>query len=181
MENKQAKTSIVLIFFVFFAFFMLVFYVALIYGFTTFDNVARQIDINVSGQNFSQIYNATLGRGITTTIDVANDSALLFILGMVVVMSLFGYAARENQKLWFILDLFILFVAMILGIYMSRAYNTYINADAGFLNIASTNFQTASTLILNLPFIIPAIWLIIVVITYGLTRKPEGGSIGIGY
>ncbi|HEC66148.1 MAG TPA: hypothetical protein ENI23_12715 [bacterium] len=170
-RNKRGLISLMLIFFIFFALFVMIIAGTAFYGIETFDNAARNITgMNVGNVSFSDTYEDTLGRGLRTVLSTLSTISMALILGMIIVMLIIGFKMPKQNKLWIILDLFIIVVAFIAAVYISVIFNDFINSSETFLNIYSVDLQKPSTFLLNLPFVIAIVGGLIILATYVSSR-----------
>lgn len=163
--------TLMLIFFIFFAFFIVVFAGTAFYGLNVFHNAASNLtDITIGNISFEDTYDDTLGAGLETVISTLSKMSFALVLGMIVVMLIIGFKMPHTNKLWIILDIFIIVVAFIVAVYLTIIFNSFINSDDIFLDIYSTQIQSASTYLLNLPLVITVVGALIMIVTY-ISRK----------
>lgn len=137
----------------------------------TVDDAFESVDLNISGYTFNETYQDTLGLGVNAIIDQADMWGMFLLFGMVLLMIICGYFFNSNQKLWIILEIFILVVTFIIAGVLQYTFNEAIHASSELLDIYSTQLEKSSTFILALPFIIPVIWLIMMIIVYGRFKR----------
>ena len=163
-----------LLFFVFFALFLVFGAGILYFSADVVDSSFTAIgDLSIGGIDFNQTYQNTLGIGISASKNTITTASIGLLLGMVVVMMLMGYFLRGTNRLWIILDLFIILVAFITAVYLSRSFDTFINLNSDLFSIFSNDLETSSRFVLNLPFVIPIIGVLIMLVTYATGRKKE--------
>ncbi len=169
--------SIMLIPILFIGFFVITIVLfASLYVANTVDDLMNDIDFSVAegtlqNRTFIQVYNDTLGEGVHTIQENSDNWGMFLLLGMVLLMFICGFTFNENQKLWLILEFVILIVAFIFAITFSFMHNELIHTDTEFLDIYSNDLQKSSTFMLTLPVIIPVVWMIMMILTYGRFKK----------
>ncbi len=166
--------TIMLIVFIFLVFIGVIVLGVLFFGLEQIDQLFSEITFNITSsslnQSFNETYQETLGIGISATLNSLSNLALGLILGMILVMMIMGFALKSN-RLWVVLDIIIIVIAFTGAVYISNAFDTFINSDAAFLDIFSNELQLPSTFLLNLPFYIAIIGVLIIIITYAATRR----------
>lgn len=173
-RNKRGIITVMLIFFVFFALFVVIIAGTAFYGLETFHDVGGNITgITVGNVSFAETYQDTLGGGLQTLIGTLSTSALALLLGMIIVMLIVGFRVPKHNRVWIILDIFIIIVAFIVAVYISIVFSSFINSSETFLNIYSGELQKSSTFLLNLPFIIAITGGLIIIVHY-VTFKSGG-------
>ncbi len=151
-----------------------------VYGGNLVDQTFSNIDVTIGDQNFTEVYDATLGQGINAFLNSADNYGLGLLLGMIVLMVIASYSFSEKQKAWIVVEFVILIIALILTVMVQGAYNTVINSSTILLDIYSVDLIQSSKFILNLHIIIPVVWSFIIILTYGLFRK-ERTTGDLGY
>ena len=150
-----------------------------VYGGNLVDQTMTSIDITIGEQNFTEVYEGTLGKGIDAFLNSADNYALALLLGMVILMLLASYTFLEKQKVWIVAEFCILIVAFIFAVMIQGIYNTFINSSTVLLDIYSVDLIKSSKFILNLPVIIPIVWSFMVILSYSIFRKErEIGDLG---
>lgn len=173
MVYKKGFTSIMLIFFVFFAFFVVVFAGVTFYGMETFRDASNITDFQVGNVSFSETYENTLGQGLETVISTLSTVSFALLLGMIIVMLIIGFKTRDKNRLWVILDIFIIIVAFVTAVYISITFNSFINSNEIFLDIYSIDIQKSSAFLLNLPLVIAVVGGLIILATYIPFKRKE--------
>ncbi len=180
--NKAGKLNSVMIFVLLFLGFIGIIIMGIfVYGGNLVEKTFKSIDIIIGDQNFTEVYDETLGKGINSFLNSADNYGLGLLLGMVLLMAIISYAFSEKQKAWIVLELLILIVAFIFAVMLQGAYNTVINSSTTLLDIYSIDLIKSSKFILNLPIIIPVVWAFIVILTYGVFKRPRRAGEDIGY
>jgi len=166
-RNRRGVVTLMLIFFIFFALFTVVIAGTALYGFETFDSTLSNLSgINIGNVSFEESYNDTIGRGLKTVISTFSTVSFALVLGMIIVMLVIGFKSSKDNKLWIVLDVFIIVVAFATSVYISIAFSSFINSSSTFLDIYSVDLQRTSTFLLNLPFVIAIIGAMIILVTY---------------
>jgi len=159
--------SLMLIISIFVIFFCIIFLGLITYTFITFNDVITEVDFNLTENlSFQETYNETLGVGINAVIDQADNWGIFLVFGMVIMMILCGFVFRSNQKLWLILEIFILVTAFILAGVLQYTFNETIHSSDELLDVYSNNIQKSSTFMLYLPLIIVVIWFLVIIVAY---------------
>ncbi len=181
MGKAGKLNALMLIVLIFLGFFGILMMGIFVYGANLIDQTFSSIDVTIGDQNFTEVYDETLGRGINVFLDGADNYGLALLLGMVLLMAITSYTFSERQKIWIVAEFVILIIAFILAVSIQGAYNTVINSSTTLLNIYSIDLIKSSKFILNLPIIIPVVWSFIVIITYGIFRRERRIGTDIGY
>ncbi len=152
----------------------------LVYGANLIDDTFRSIDVEIGNVSFITAYNDTLGIGISTIQNSADNYGLGLLLGMVLLMVISGFMFKEKQKVWIVAEFAILIIAFIFAVSIQRAYDLVINSSTALLDIYSVDLVNSSKFILNLPTIVPIVWAFIIILSYGLFKKrePTIGDVG---
>ncbi len=180
-KGKAGKLNAVMLFVLIFLGFMgIVIMGIFVYGANLIDQTFTSMDIQIGNVSFQEAYNDTLGIGINVILNSADNYGLGLLLGMIILIVISSFIFHEKQKVWIVLEFFILIVAFILAVTIQRTYNIVINSSTELLDIYSIDLINSSTFILNLPIIIPIVWAFIIILSYGLFRKKESlfGDIG---
>ena len=152
-----------------------------VYGANLIDQTFSSIDITIGDQNFTEVYDETLGKGINAFLNSADNYGLFLLLGMILLMVITSYTFSEKQKTWIVVEFVILIIAFIFAGMIQGAYNTVINSSTTLLDIYSVDMIKSSKFILNLPIIIPVVWAFIVILTYGIFRRGREVGRDLGY
>lgn len=175
--DKKGMSTIQLIVFAFFAFFVVIFAGAAIYGLSIFDGVMSGVNLNINGQNFSAIYESTMGQGIDAVLGLADIFCVSLLFGMIIVMMIVGYYWGDDKKrLWIIFDLFIIIAVYILAVYLQNYFLTFLGTNAIDSTIYTDQLPKASRILTSLPYLIPSIGALIMVVTYGLAKRRSEAS-----
>ena len=180
--SKAGKLNSLMIFVLIFLGFMGIIIMGIfVYGGNLVNQTFKSIDVTIGDQNFTEVYDATLGKGINAFLNSADEYGLGLLLGMIILMVIISYSFAEKQKTWIVLEFVILIVAFIFAVMIQNAYSTVINSSTTFLNIYSIDLIKSSKFILNLPIIIPIVWCFIVTLVYGISKRPKRIGEDIGY
>lgn len=171
--DKKGMSLIPLIAYVFLAFFIVLFLGVLLYGLGLFDDAMLGFNVVINGQNFTEVYQQTTQQGINAIFAIADVSALALLLGMILVMMIVGYYwGDESKRLWIIMDLFIIIVAFVISVYLQNYFIDFINSQ-GFVDstVFTVDLAKSSRVIARLPYFVPIAGILIMIVTYGLSRR----------
>lgn len=166
-----------------FAFVFLVFFIVIIFGIIYYaaykaDSIMGGITgLSIGDVDFHDKYEETLGSGINSLINTLSVTSLFLILGLVVVMMIMGYHLRDTNKLWIIMDIFLILAAFLCSVYLSNTFDDLINSNGELFSVYSGEFETPSRLLLNLPIIVPIVGVLIMIVTYATVRKKESNVV----
>ncbi len=166
IRSKRGFTTLLLFFFIAISFIIVVIFGTFFYGLEVYDNVSRNITLELGDINFTSTYADTLGSGISATLNALTISAMAIIAGMIIVMLLISFRFKQNNTLLIVLDIFIIIVAFVAAIYISQSFDTFINSSSEFLDIYSVDFDRPSRFILNLPTIVAILGALMMMINY---------------
>ncbi len=161
---------IVLLFLGFFTAFIIGIFV---YAANITDTLFHSIDLEIGNQNFTQVYDDTLGQGIDSFLAMADYMGISILLGMLILIIITSYIFSSKKRLWILIEFVILIVSFIIAVTLQRAYDTIINSSTVLLDVYSNQLTTTSTFILNFPSIIVITWAISVIVAYGALPKPK--------
>ncbi len=180
VKGKAGKLNAVMLILLIFLGFMAIIMMGVgVYMANIVDSTFSNIDITIGDQNFTEVYDDTLGIGINVFLNSADNYGLGLLLGMILLMVISSLIFKEKQKAWIVLEFVILLAAFIFAVTIQRSYDLIINSSTAFLDIYSVDLINSSKFILNLPLIITIVWSFIVIITYGLFKKERGfGDLG---
>ena len=181
MGKAGKLNALMLIVLIFLGFMGIIIMGIFVYGANLVNQTFSNIDVTIGDQNFTEVYDETLGKGINVFLNSADNYGLTLLLGMVLLMAITSYAFSERQKVWIVAEFVILIIAFILAVSIQGAYNTVINSSTTLLDIYSIDLIKSSKFILNLPIIIPVVWSFIVIITYGIFKRERRIGTDIGY
>jgi len=181
MGKAGKLKALMLIVFIFLGFFGILIMGIFVYGANLVNQTFSSIDLTIGDQNFTEVYDETLGKGINAFLNSADNYGLFLLLGMILLMVITSYTFSERQKTWIVAEFVILIIAFIFAVMIQGAYNTVINSSTTLLDIYSIDMIKSSKFILNLPIIIPIVWAFIVIITYGIFRRERRIGSDIGY
>lgn len=182
--DKKGMSLIPLLGYTFLAFFIVLFLGIFLYGLSLFDNAASGFNVIIGTQNFTEVYQQTTQQGVNAIFAIADVASLILLLGMIIVMVIVGYFWGDStKKLWAILDLLIIIIAFIISVQLQGYFVDFINSDAfSGSTVFTSTLGKSSGLIVRLPYLIPVIGIIIMIVTYGLARKkPESAFSDLGY
>ena len=172
VKGKAGKLSaLMLIVLIFLGFIAVLIMGIFVYGANIVDQTFSSIDITIGDQNFTEVYDDTLGRGINAFLNSADNYGLGLLLGMVILMAITSFTFSEKQKAWIVAEFVILIIAFIFAVIIQGAYDTVINSSTTLLDIYSVDLINSSKFILNLHVIIPVVWSFMILLTYGISRK----------
>ena len=174
VKGKAGKLSaLMLIVLIFLGFIAVLIMGIFVYGANIVNQTFSSIDITIGDQNFTEVYDDTLGQGINAFLNSADNYGLGLLLGLVVLMAITSYAFSEKQKAWIVAEFVILIIAFIISVMIQGAYDTIINSSTTLLDIYSVDLINSSKFILNLHIIVPVVWAFMIILTYGLFRKDK--------
>ncbi len=180
--NKTGKLNALMIFVLIFLGVLAIIIMGIfVYGGNLVEQTFHSIDVVIGDQNFTEVYDDTLGKGINAFLNGADEYGLGLLLGMIILMVILSFTFSENQKTWIVLEFVILIVAFIFAVMIQNTYNIIINSSTTFLDIYSVDLIKSSKFILNLPIIVPIVWAFIVILTYGISKRPRRTGEGIGF
>lgn len=137
-------------------------------------NTSLDLDIEMGNVNFKDVKDDTFGQLNSGFLNSADFLGVAVILGMIFLM--IGNAfmtGRDYPRLMFVIDLFILFFAFIIAVYLAQAFSLVIGSTEEF-NIFRDSMPNSSRFILNLPIYVGIIGSLIMIASYiTLTRRVE--------
>lgn len=174
--NKKGLSTLQLFAFIFISFFIVMFLGLGVWGFNlVYDNLA--LDVDVGQTNLKNITDATFGKVNSAFTQTADTIAVVLLLGMAIVMILSGYVLGEKYpKIMIGIDIIILVFCFIVSIYISQTFDTYINSNEYF-TLYADNLPKSSAMILNLPYYIGVIGVLIMIFSYAITKPREETSV----
>ncbi len=181
MKNKRGQLTLMLLFFVVAALLLMLVLGLSSWTFGIVDDQFRSIDFELGNISWQETYNATLGRGLSaasTTVPQLASIGLLF--GMIMVMMFVGYYSGTRNKLWILLDIGIIIVAMVLASFAASSFLELMNITPELLDVYSITLSPGSKFILNLPVIVPIVGVLIMIMTNivnKIRRKEEPVSL----
>ena len=172
VKGKAGKlNSLMLIVLIFLGVMAIIIIGIFVYGANIIDQTFSGIDITIGDQNFTEVYDETLGLGINAFLNSADNYGIGLLLGMVLLMVVVSFIFSERNKAWIVAEFGILIIGFIVAVIIQGAYETIINSSIELLDIYSVDLINSSKFILNLHIIIPVVWAFIVILTYGLFRE----------
>lgn len=181
MENKKGRVMIMILAFVFIVVFFAIFLGSAVFMLNTTNEAFLGVDLVLNDQNFTEVYQNTTQIGINQLVSTADNAGLLLVLGMLVVMSITGYIFRTEKRLWIAVDIFVILVAFITGVYLVQSFETFVATTVNITDVYSDDLPDTFRIVSNLPILIPVFGVIVMFATYGITRKkeqPVGAELG---
>lgn len=173
MESKRGMNTIMIIPAIFIVFFLIIIIGIGLYYVSIFDNSMSSINVKIGAVNFNDTYKMTIKPIVTNAYNTFDTWGISLELGLIIVMCILAFSFRKENRLWIILDLFIIIIAEIIAILIQNSYNTFINSNADLFNIYSTNLTKSSIFLLRLPLIIPVTGALIMILTYATLNKKK--------
>lgn len=176
--NKKGLATVNMFLYVFGVFFGIVFLGIIVFIFTQVTTVLRT-DIDVGQVNLKNVTDDSLGKITDGLADNADNLGIMLILGMALMMIMNGYYfGSRNNKIWLVIDFFILIFVFILAVYMSQTYETLINSTTLLSEIFIDTIPKASKFVLNLPSIVATLGALIMIFSYaGINRDEEAPNV----
>ena len=174
MENKKGSTLVWGLIIIFSALLIAIFLGMYVFGFNLV-NDALSIDVDLgNGVNLKEVSDATFGQVNQGLVDNADSLGIMLMFGMCLVMILNGYiTGKKYPKLFLVADFFILILFFIPAVYVSLAYQTFINSTS----ILSTTFMDVipktSKFVLGLPAIMGTVGILTMILTYAKIKRPD--------
>lgn len=166
MENKKGLTTFMMIVVIFLGFFLVIMLGVVVYALVQVGDLFTQLDgLVIGNQSFEEVYDTTLGEGITAATNAFSILSILVVLGMLGVMIIVSVNTKISRY-WIVLDIMIIIFAFGFSTIIQSSYSTVINSSDALLDIFSDELNLASRFILNLPFIISIIGAVIMIFTY---------------
>lgn len=139
-------------------------------------NEALDQNVTIGQVNLKTLNDQTFGQFNTMVVNNADWWGLSIIFGMILGLFLTSYFARNKfPKITIILDIFFIFTAFLISLYLSSIYATVVNtlSSAGE-NFAIVNLPKTSFFILNLPTFVAIIGVVMMVFFHSsIPRKRE--------
>ncbi len=185
-RDKKGLTGLMLIAYVFMSFFGILFLGIGLYSLGLFDDTMLELGEmigNISGQNFTQAYENTTQQGVNAIFSIADVVATLLLLGLALVMIFVGYQwGDESKRLWVIADILFIVGAFIIAVYLQIYFVEFVSGGIIDETVYTETLATSSGLIARLPFLVPTIGMLIMIVTYGLSRKKQQAAFSdLGY
>lgn len=166
MKNKRGQLTLMLIFFVFASLIVMVWLGLSSWTFGIVDEQFRSIDFELGDISWDETYNQTLGRGLSAASTTAPQLASIGLLfGMIIAMMFVGYYSGTRNKLWILLDIGIIIVAMVLANFAVDSFLGLMNITPELLDVYSITLSAGSKFIINLPVIVPIVGVLIMIMT----------------
>ena len=173
VANKRGVTTITLIILIFTCLTLMG-----ILGVTTWtaslidESLSSIEDFNIGNQSFQEVYNETLKPGLeTASTTMPQIISMGTMLGMVILMMLIGYFSTEIGRMWLLVDIAVLIIAEAIASSVSSGFVSYMNSTPELLEIYSNTLSDGAAFVINLPIIIPAIGMLIMLATYIKVKK----------
>lgn len=166
MKNKRGQLTLMLLFLVVAALIIMIVLGLSTWTFQIVDEQFKSIDFELGNISWNETYNETLGIGIraaSTTVPQLASIGLLF--GMIMAMMFVGYYSGTRNKLWILLDIAIIIVAMVLASFAVSSFLALMNLTPELLDVYSITLSAGSKFILNLPVIVPIVGVLIMIMT----------------
>lgn len=171
--NKKGLTTIQTFLFIFFGFIGIVFLGLAVFGFNLVNTYLGQ-DVDIGQVNLQNATSLTFGKISNAFIDNADYYGIILLLGMAVLMIGQGYVVGKRwPKAWIVVDIFILVFAVVGAVYISQTFNTLINSTSYF-SVFADNLPKSSGFVLNLPYIVAILGVLIMIFTYAGINNTEG-------
>lgn len=175
LKNKKGISTIYL-FIGIFILFSFVITLIVIGSFAVHFNESLDKNITIGQVNLKTINEQTVGQFNTMVLNNADWWGTSVIFGMVLGLFLVSYFTRNKfPKITIILDIFFIFIAFIISLYLSKAYLTIVTSltSAGE-TFAQVHLPKTSFFILNLPIFIVIIGTIMMVFFHSsIPRRQE--------
>lgn len=166
MKNKRGQLTFMLLFFVVATLLIMLVLGLSSWTFGIVDNELRSIDFELGNISWNETYNETLGRGLSAASTTSPQLASMGLLfGMIIAMMFVGYYSGTRNKLWIILDIAIIIVAMVLASFSVSSFLEFMNITPELLDVYSITLSAGSKFILNLPVIVPIVGVLIMIMT----------------
>lgn len=181
LQNKRGLSLVFILLFIFACFFLIIFLGLAMFSFSQVNSILNQ-DVDIGQVNLQDVNNQTFGQISTGFVDNGDTLGIVMIFGMVLFMMLNGFIlGRDHPKLFLIIDIFILFFAFILAVYISQTFETFINASS-VLSVYIDDLPKSSAFILNLPVYVSIIGILVMILTYaGINKKEENVNVAEVY
>ena len=175
MINKKGMSTIFILF-GFLILFLFVIFIIILGIFSVNVNEVLSQNISIGQVNLQTVSEGTFGKFNTMVLDNADWWGTAIIFGMVLGLFLTSYFSRNTfPKLGIMLDIFMIFVAFIISLYLSAVYSDIVTAltSAGE-TFAETYLPRTSFFILNLPLFTVIIGVVMMILFHSsIPRKSE--------
>ena len=178
-KNKKGISTVFLIVGLIAVFFAVIFLIIVGIVSVNINNALSQ-NVTIGQVNLKTVSDDTFGKFNTMILDNADWWGIAIIFGMVLGLFLTSYFARNTfVKIGIVIDIFMIFAAFILSLYLSTIYSEVVlalsSADQTFAQVYLSN---TSYFILNLPLFTAIIGVVMMILFYsGIPRKPREGSV----
>ncbi len=139
-------------------------------------NEVLDLDIQIGQVNLSEVNEQTFGSFNTMVVNNADWWGTAMIFGVILGLFLTSYFLRGRfPKITILLDLFMIFSAFLVSLYLSAAYSTVVNAltSAGE-TFAVEHLPNTSFFILNMPLFVAVIGIVMMILFHSsIPRKQE--------
>lgn len=172
-KGSAIGKSIMIFFFIFMAFMGIIILGIFTYAGNIVNQSFESINFDIGDTNFSEVYDDTLGHGIDAALNQADNWGMTLLFGMCLLMVLCGFIFKEDNRIWLVAEILILVVAFITAVALQGAYNQTIHSSAELLDVYSTDLDDSSRFVLNLPWIVPILWMFIMIFSYGRIKRDK--------
>lgn len=164
-KNKKGLATLGLISFTVMSFMVLVVLGIIFFIYSTI-STSLAIDVSLGQVNLANITAQTLTPINTAMLANADLISYMMIFGMILGMFANAYFLRDRyHRLFIILDIIIMVMVYIIAVYIAYIYKLLITATTSF-DIYITAMPKASSLMLNLPIIVPIVGVIMMILSY---------------
>lgn len=172
MENKKGITSFALIGFIFMCLMVLIGIASLSFGMGELDTAMSSIGGKVGVMDFNETYNEFMKPGvIAAKTTVPRNIGIGTLLGMVIMLMIFGWAAPAISQIWILLDILVIIVSEILAVYIKDSFVLFMNSTPQITSILQNELASSSAFVLSLPLIVPTVGVLLMVITHMRVKK----------
>lgn len=178
MKNKRGSSMVWAFVIIFVSLLFSIFLGITVYSFNLV-NDAMSYDVDIGQVNLKEVTEATFGQINTGLINNADTIGIIFLFGMLILMILNGYfIGKKYPKMFFIIDFFLLALFFIPSIYVSQAYELFINSTEILSQTFIDIIPDVSKFMLNLPVIIAVAGIITMILSYArIGRKTQPQSV----
>ena len=175
LKDRRGLSTVFILLGIFIAFSSVIFLIV-IGTFSVHMNEALDQNVTIGQVNLKTLNDQTFGQFNTMVINNADWWGLSIIFGMILGLFLTSYFARNKfPKITMILDLFFIFAAFLISLYLSSIYATIVNAlNSAGENFAIVSLPKTSYFILNLPLFVVIIGVVMMILFHSsIPRKQE--------
>lgn len=136
-------------------------------------------DIDLGQVNLGELHNDTTGKIISGFQDKADDIGIIIIFAMIILMLVNAYFTGDRYPVLFIvIDIFLIIFAFILAIYVAQVYQVLSTASST-LDVFINDIPNTSKFVLGLPFIVPVVGGLIIILSYAKLKKDRGEEMNV--